>query len=87
VDDLIPPGVRLIHLPGRPTIGAKRNIGVEAATGEVVAHFDDDDWSAPGRLEEQVRRLVSSGASVSGFRSMKFTDGLRWWKYEGSRIT
>lgn len=84
VADLIPPEARYIHLSGHPTIGAKRNAGCAAARGEVIALFDDDDYSAPGRLEDQVRRLISSGASVTGYRAMRFTDGRRWWKYEGA---
>jgi glycosyltransferase involved in cell wall biosynthesis len=84
VSDLIPPEVRSLKLSGKPAIGSMRNAGCEAARGEVVAHFDDDDFSHPRRLEDQVRRLISSGRSVSGYRSMRFTDGGRWWLYQGS---
>ena len=88
VSHLVPEGdprIRLIHLDGRPEIGAKRNYGCERAAGEVIAHFDDDDYSAPGRLADQIARLLESGKAVTGFHSMLFTDGVRWWKYEGTR--
>lgn len=84
VADLIPPGVRHIHLHGKPTTGAQRNAGCDAARGEVISHFDDDDFSHPNRLEDQVRRLTASGKAVTGYRAMKFTDGARWWLYNGS---
>lgn len=84
VADLIPPTVRYLHLPGTRTIGAKRNSGVESARGELIAHWDDDDFSAPGRLADQVQRLKESGKAVTGYRSMRFTDGERWWLYSGA---
>lgn len=84
VSDLIPPTVRHLHLGGKPTVGALRNAGCAAAAGELIAHFDDDDFSHPKRLEDQVRRLISSGKSVTGYRAMRFTDGARWWRYSGS---
>ena len=79
------PRVRLIHLAGWPESGAKRNYGCECAAGEIIAHWDDDDYSAPGRLADQIERLLESGKAVTGFHSMRFTDGVRWWKYEGTR--
>ncbi len=84
VADLLPPGMRYLELPGRPTIGAKRNAGAESARGELIAHFDDDDFSGPGRLADQIRRLQESRKAVTGYRSMRFTDGHRWWLYNGA---
>jgi glycosyltransferase involved in cell wall biosynthesis len=78
------PGVRLIHVSEQRPIGAKRNFGCSRAQGEIICHFDDDDFSAPGRIEAQVAALEANpGKSVTGFHSMKFTDGTRWWKYSG----
>ena len=84
VADLIPPAVRHLHLPGNPPIGAMRNIGAQEAQGEAFAHFDDDDYSAPGRLADQIQRLIVSGKQLTGYRSMRFTDGTEWWLYEGT---
>lgn len=40
------------------TVGALRNIPLEAATGEfIVPQWDDDDWSHPERLARQVEVL------------------------------
>jgi hypothetical protein len=86
VADLVPDDrrIRLIHLDGDPlSIGEKRNLGCEYANGDVIAHFDDDDFSAAGRVEDQVGRLIETGKAVSGYHSMKFTDGANWWQYKG----
>lgn len=84
IADLLQPDERNIHMPGKPSIGALRNAGCEAARGEVIAHFDDDDFSHPGRLQDQIERLCSSPAChVTGYRTMRFTDGSQWWQYQG----
>jgi hypothetical protein len=44
------------------TIGAKRNQLVAEARGEIVAHFDDDDYYAPAYLDTMVGLLESHGA-------------------------
>ena len=86
VRDLLPADdarVTLIHLEEQLNVGDKRNFGCERAAGDVIAHWDDDDHSAPDRLADQLRRLSESGKSVTGFRSMRFTDGVDWWQYTG----
>jgi glycosyltransferase involved in cell wall biosynthesis len=85
VRDLIPADdrIRLIQLEGTFNIGTKRNFGCEHAAGEYIAHWDDDDFSASGRLSDQLGRLQASGRSVTGYQAMRFTDGARWWQYAG----
>jgi glycosyltransferase involved in cell wall biosynthesis/GT2 family glycosyltransferase len=86
VADLVPkhPAVRYHRLDGRRVLGAKRNLACELAAGEIIAHWDDDDWSAPGRLSTQVEALEASGAVLSGMNSLPFYDpaGRRAWRYE-----
>jgi glycosyltransferase involved in cell wall biosynthesis len=71
-----------LHIDGG-LIGQKRNFGSERADGEVIAVWDDDDYSAPGRLADQIGRLQESGNGVTGYHSMRFTDGQQWWQYRG----
>jgi len=59
-------GVRYIHLPDRTSIGAKRNLALRHARGQFIAHWDDDDWYAPGRLSYQVAPLLSGAADLTG---------------------
>ena len=77
------PRIRHIRLDRRRTIGAKRNIGCEAARGEILANWDDDDWYAPRRIAYQVQELVASGADVSGLNTLLYfrPEGRRAWRY------
>ncbi len=86
VRDLIPsdPTVRLIHIDEGYRIGEKRNFGCTHAHGEIIVHWDDDDFSAPGRIEDQVVRLLQTDKPVVGYCSMYFTDGKEWWEYRGT---
>jgi len=73
------PGVRWMPLIGHKTIGSKRNIACDQAKGDIVAHWDSDDLSAPGRLTDQVERLIKSGLDVSGYNEVEFfSAGGRW---------
>jgi glycosyltransferase involved in cell wall biosynthesis len=58
--------VRYLRAEQRLTIGAKRNLACKAAQGEIIAHWDDDDWYGPQRLEMQVAPLLSGAADITG---------------------
>src|SRR5215204_4099526 len=64
VQDLVPKRrrVRYIQLPSRHSVGAKRNIACEQARGDIILHWDDDDWHAPHRVRYQVEALLAQGA-------------------------
>jgi hypothetical protein len=51
----------------RLPLGAKINESIAFAKGEIIMHFDDDDWYAPGRMQDQVDLLLSSGKHVTGY--------------------
>jgi glycosyltransferase involved in cell wall biosynthesis len=59
VTDLVPPDerIRYIRLDRRTSIGEKRNIACAAARGELIAHWDDDDWIGFDRLSHQAAAL------------------------------
>jgi len=50
--------VRYIHLAERLSIGAKRNIAVENCRGEIVVHWDDDDYFREHRISAQVAPII-----------------------------
>jgi glycosyltransferase involved in cell wall biosynthesis len=54
--------------------GVLRNFCAEHATGEIIAHFDSDDYYDPGYLRESLDFLRSSGKSVIGCHSILFWD-------------
>jgi len=57
------PSVRCVEVPASPkqTLGALRNLSIEAARGEFVAQWDDDDWHGPARLAVQVGATQKHG--------------------------
>ena len=63
VTDLNHPMIRHVSVPSSPrlSLGAKRNLAVQAARGRYVATWDDDDWNAPTRLAEQLKAIRDSG--------------------------
>ena len=77
--------VRLKTLRHKLTVGAKRNIACSRAQGEIIIHWDDDDFSAPGRITDQVERLLASGLELTGYSEMLFFDGSAWRMYSGSK--
>src|SRR6266704_272750 len=59
-------------------IGALRNEATQFAIDEgesdidIVIHWDDDDWSHPNRIIEQVELLQFTGCDCVGYREMLF---------------
>ena len=75
------PRVRYRHTPERATVGAKRARLVAAARGEVIAHFDDDDYYAPDYLEHMLAALGGDDlVTLSGwFLFDTRTRGFYYW--------
>jgi len=80
IEDLVTgrPDVRYVRLAHRTVLGEKRNIAAEIARGELLAHWDDDDWSHPERLARQVAALASS-VDACGLSE------LLWWEPANQR--
>ncbi|MBF8296091.1 MAG: glycosyltransferase [Bacteroidetes bacterium] len=76
VEDLVPSSgmIRYVRLDSKKSVGAKRNIACEHSRGEIIAHWDDDDWHAPHRLTYQLESLRQRNADVCGIRDMLFYD-------------
>jgi glycosyltransferase involved in cell wall biosynthesis len=76
VEDLLPNDerVRYIRPAERLTIGQKHNLGCQAARGTIIAHWDDDVWSAGWRLSYQVAALIEQAADLCGLDN--------WLKYD-----
>lgn len=56
------PRVRYIHDLKPMTVGMKRNALCAAASGEIILHFDDDDYYAPAFIEGMLTLMANSGA-------------------------
>ena len=59
---LADPRVRYRHVSERLSIGKKRNMLIDEARGELIAHFDDDDFYAEHYLVDMLRALFENKA-------------------------
>jgi glycosyltransferase involved in cell wall biosynthesis len=76
IADLIPihPQIRYIKIPHTMSLGEKRNFCVRKSKGDLIMHWDDDDWMAPYRISYQVAELIKNKAEVCGVKDMYFYD-------------
>jgi glycosyltransferase involved in cell wall biosynthesis len=70
--------IRYFHSGKRLSIGAKRNRACELSRGDMIVHWDDDDWYAPGRLSAQVAPILSGNADITGLTDTCFFDLNHW---------
>jgi glycosyltransferase involved in cell wall biosynthesis len=77
------PLIRYVWLERRLVLGEKRNVVNDLTEGEILLHWDDDDWSAPNRISRQVSLLQATGADLCGAGDQVYyrpsTD--RAWRY------
>lgn len=85
IGDMVPPGIpfRYFRLERKHSVGEKRNIACSHARGEVIVHWDDDDWRGPQWISLQVRHLLTGNAHVTGLDQPYFYDPFKdkTWQY------
>ena len=78
IDDLVPTYDRIRYfrqpIPPKMSLGRKRNHCVLLSKGDIICHWDDDDYSTPDRIEFQLAILNSSNLPITGFRTLYFWD-------------
>jgi glycosyltransferase involved in cell wall biosynthesis len=75
IKDLIPDDPRVVYYHcDRMPVGSLRNLATSYATGDICVTVDEDDWSHPERVRDQVCRLIVTGKAVTGFHSIYFYD-------------
>ena len=84
--DLMPSDsqVRYVRTDRKSTMGAKHNLACELARGEVIVHWDDDDWMADWRLSYQLHTLLAHSVNtLCGLKRLYFYDPAaeRAWEY------
>ena len=84
-DDL---SITYLRAPMGTRVGTMRNSACDRARGELIAHWDDDDWFAPTRLERQVAAVRHSGKAMCGITSPYYFDltSGRAWRYVGRHV-
>lgn len=89
VRDIIPSHqrIRYIYLGAKLSLGEKRNLACDEARGEIILHWDDDDWSAAHRIRSQVEVLQGCGVDICGMSEMIFFQPAqqRAWRYRYPR--
>lgn len=76
IADLVPQDERIRYIRKTPkqALGSKRNECIRACRGDLIMHWDDDDWSAPHRITYQAEALLREKAELCGLRQMLFHD-------------
>ncbi|WP_442587832.1 glycosyltransferase family 2 protein [Pedobacter sp. AW31-3R] len=71
---LLPDDSRINYFYTKPlgSIGMKRNYACEKAKGEIIAHWDDDEWYATDWISKQVHHLLTSGADICGIEFVHY---------------
>lgn len=86
IRDLVPdlPEITYVALSQKLTVGEKRNRAVEASQGEIILHWDDDDWMHSSRIRYQVEHLLQAKADICGINKVLFYDlhTGQTWLYE-----
>jgi len=72
IEDLVAhiPYVKYYKYDTKMTLGKKRNITNEKATGSILVYMDDDDYYPPERISHAVERLSESNALCAGSSAM-----------------
>ncbi len=76
IKDLVPNigSVKYYRLNSKITLGEKLNLGCQYAAGNIIAHWDDDDWYAPTRLTYQVNALLTEAKNLCGINRLLYYD-------------
>jgi O-antigen biosynthesis protein len=75
------PRIRYVATRAAPrSTGAMRNEACRLARGDIVAHWDDDDWYGPERLTCQVAAIRAGEADITGLRNSLLLD-LETWRF------
>lgn len=64
--------IKYFYIEQLGKIGYKRNYACEKAKGEIIMHWDDDDWYAHDWISRQVNFLIKSGADICGIRHIHY---------------
>ena len=78
IDDLLAKDGRICYFKfeDRKTLGFKRNFLAEQAKGQILIHFDDDDYYPPNRVSNAVQMLSKSERLIAGSSMMYMYNAL-----------
>jgi len=76
--------IKYYYIEPLGSIGNKRNYGCEKASGEIIMHWDDDDYYSYDWMSKQISALETSGADIVGLNHIYFYSPVvnKFWNYE-----
>lgn len=82
------PCVKHLRIPKGSGMVQKHDMAVDAAQGEILAYWDDDDWCSSRRLSRQVVPILNDRADVVGLvRDLILRAHERtWWTFGGGQL-
>jgi len=74
ISDLIPEDadIRYYRLDKKISLGEKLNLACELSKGEIIAHWDDDDWYDTSRISYQSNSLQNGEVDVCGINHLLY---------------
>lgn len=66
------PRIKYYYFQGPSTIGMKRNYACQHAHGDIIMHWDDDDWYANDWISHQLKVLDETNADICGVEHVNF---------------
>ncbi|WP_082036085.1 glycosyltransferase family 2 protein [Pedobacter lusitanus] len=85
VKDMLPDHRRIRYFYVEPlgSIGNKRNFACDKAKGEIIMHWDDDDWYAYDWISRQLEVLENCNADICGLNDITFFSPLtgKYWRH------
>lgn len=86
IQSLLPEHHRIRYFYTDPIgkIGAKRNYACEKARGEIILHWDDDDYYGQDWITRSVTALENSTADICGLNNIVFYSAIqnKYWRYK-----
>lgn len=61
-----------IFLNEKHSIGKKRNIGTQHSSGDIIMTWDDDDYNAPTRIENQLNAFIRSNKCMMVYNTCTY---------------
>jgi glycosyltransferase involved in cell wall biosynthesis len=68
------PMVRHIRPGRRLSLGELRSLAAREARGDIIVHWDDDDWYSPQRLRYQIAPILNGQADLTGLENRYMLD-------------
>jgi len=64
--------IKYFYVDKFSSIGTKRNYACDQAKGDIIMHWDDDDWHSFDWISAQVHFLTCSDADICGIQHVRY---------------